>query len=36
MRLDAIAHYSERFSNAFWDGQLMLYGDGDLLINSIA
>ncbi|MET7986494.1 MULTISPECIES: M4 family metallopeptidase [unclassified Streptomyces] len=29
MRLDAFAHFGERFNNAFWDGQQMVFGDGD-------
>jgi Zn-dependent metalloprotease len=29
MRLDAIVHYGEGFDNAFWDGQRMVFGDGD-------
>lgn len=29
MRLDAIVHYGEDFNNAFWDGQRMVFGDGD-------
>ena len=29
MRLDAIVHYGEGFNNAFWDGQRMVFGDGD-------
>lgn len=35
MRLDAIVHYAEGFNNAFWDGQRMVFGDGDedLFIN---
>lgn len=35
MRLDAIVHYGEDFNNAFWDGQRMVFGDGDedLFVN---
>src|SRR5262245_4476106 len=29
MRMDAIVHYGEGFNNAFWDGQRMVFGDGD-------
>lgn len=29
MRLDSTVHYGRRFQNAFWDGQQMVYGDGD-------
>jgi Zn-dependent metalloprotease len=29
MRLDGIVHYGEGFNNAFWDGQRMVFGDGD-------
>ena len=29
MRLDAFVHYSTRYNNAMWDGQRMLFGDGD-------
>ncbi|MCC6615600.1 MAG: M4 family metallopeptidase [Anaerolineae bacterium] len=29
MRLDSTVHYGESFDNAFWDGQQMVYGDGD-------
>lgn len=29
MRLDAIVHYADHFNNAFWDGQRMVFGDGD-------
>ena len=28
-RLDAIVHYGEAFNNAFWNGQVMVFGDGD-------
>ena len=31
-RLDASVHYREKFDNAFWDGQQMVFGDGDGLI----
>jgi len=27
--LDAIVHYGDRYDNAFWDGQRMVFGDGD-------
>ena len=27
--LDAVVHYGERYDNAFWDGQRMVFGDGD-------
>jgi Zn-dependent metalloprotease len=29
MRLDAVVHYGDGFNNAFWDGQEMVFGDGD-------
>lgn len=29
MRLDATVHYAERYDNAFWNGQQMVFGDGD-------
>jgi Zn-dependent metalloprotease len=29
MRLDSTVHYQNRFNNAFWNGQQMVYGDGD-------
>jgi Zn-dependent metalloprotease len=29
MRLDSSVHYGEQYDNAFWDGQQMIYGDGD-------
>src|SRR5215813_11438928 len=29
LRLDAVVHYGEGFNNAFWNGQLMVFGDGD-------
>jgi len=29
MRLDAIVHYGDSFNNAFWNGQVMVFGDGD-------
>lgn len=29
MRLDAYVHYGENLENAYWDGQRMLFGDGD-------
>jgi Zn-dependent metalloprotease len=28
-RLDAIVHYGDGFNNAFWNGQVMVFGDGD-------
>jgi Zn-dependent metalloprotease len=27
--LDGIVHYGDRYDNAFWDGQRMVFGDGD-------
>ena len=32
MRLDSSVHYDTNFDNAFWDGQQMVYGDGDQTI----
>jgi Zn-dependent metalloprotease len=29
MRMDSTVHYRRNFSNAFWNGQQMVYGDGD-------
>jgi Zn-dependent metalloprotease len=29
MRLDSSVHYSRNYDNAFWNGQQMVYGDGD-------
>jgi Zn-dependent metalloprotease len=29
LRLDATVHYDRNYDNAFWDGQQMVYGDGD-------
>lgn len=29
MRLDSTVHYKRGYDNAFWDGQQMVYGDGD-------
>jgi Zn-dependent metalloprotease len=29
MRLDSTVHYGENYDNAFWNGQQMVYGDGD-------
>ena len=29
MPLDATVHYGERYNNAFWNGQQMVFGDGD-------
>ena len=31
-RLDASVHYRDSFDNAFWDGQQMVFGDGDGVI----
>lgn len=31
-RLDASVHYRSKFDNAFWDGQQMVFGDGDGVI----
>lgn len=31
-RLDASVHYRDKFDNAFWDGQQMVFGDGDGVI----
>ena len=31
-RLEASVHYREKFDNAFWDGQQMVFGDGDGVI----
>ncbi|HEX8406158.1 MAG TPA: M4 family metallopeptidase [Duganella sp.] len=28
-RLDSTVHYQKNFNNAFWNGQQMVYGDGD-------
>lgn len=28
-RLDSTVHYQKKFNNAFWNGQQMVYGDGD-------
>ncbi len=30
MPLDATAHFRQDFNNAFWDGERMAFGDGDL------
>ena len=27
--LDAVVHYGQNYDNAFWDGQRMVFGDGD-------
>ena len=27
--LDGVVHYGQEYSNAFWDGQRMVFGDGD-------
>ncbi|MCU1304628.1 MAG: peptidase thermolysin [Candidatus Sulfotelmatobacter sp.] len=32
MRLDSTVHYDQQYDNAFWDGQQMVYGDGDATI----
>jgi Zn-dependent metalloprotease len=32
LRLDASVHYRQQFDNAFWDGQQMVFGDGDSVI----
>ena len=29
MRLDSTVHYRQSYDNAFWDGEQMVYGDGD-------
>ena len=29
MRLDSSVHYSQNFDNALWNGNQMIYGDGD-------
>ena len=29
LRLDSTVHYGQQFQNAFWNGQQMVYGDGD-------
>lgn len=29
MRLDSSVHYDHKYDNAFWNGQQMIYGDGD-------
>ncbi|MFE5585264.1 M4 family metallopeptidase [Kitasatospora sp. NPDC056531] len=29
LRLDASVHYGQNYDNAFWDGQRMVFGDGD-------
>ena len=29
LRLDSTVHYQQNYDNAFWDGQQMVYGDGD-------
>ena len=29
LRLDSSVHYQKNYDNAFWDGQQMVYGDGD-------
>jgi Zn-dependent metalloprotease len=32
LRLDSTVHYDQQYDNAFWDGQQMVYGDGDQTI----
>jgi Zn-dependent metalloprotease len=32
MRLDSSVHFSNNYDNAFWNGQQMVYGDGDGVI----
>ncbi|MCB9851219.1 MAG: M4 family metallopeptidase [Phycisphaerales bacterium] len=32
MRLDGYVHFGMRFNNAFWNGQQMVFGDGDGLL----
>jgi Zn-dependent metalloprotease len=32
LRLDSTVHYDQDYDNAFWDGQQMVYGDGDQTI----
>lgn len=29
LRIDSSVHYQSKFNNAFWNGQQMVYGDGD-------
>ncbi|MGW1372843.1 M4 family metallopeptidase [Streptomyces sp. NPDC002446] len=29
LALDATVHYGEKYNNAFWDGERMVFGDGD-------
>jgi len=29
LRLDSTVHYQKQYNNAFWNGQQMVYGDGD-------
>jgi Zn-dependent metalloprotease len=29
LRLDSTVHYGDEYTNAFWNGQQMVYGDGD-------
>jgi len=31
-RLDSTVHYDQQYDNAFWEGQQMVYGDGDQTI----
>ncbi len=32
LQLDSTVHYDKNYDNAFWDGQQMVYGDGDGVI----
>lgn len=32
MQLDSTVHYGKKYDNAFWDGNQMVYGDGDGMI----
>ncbi|MEB3356653.1 MAG: M4 family metallopeptidase [Synechococcales bacterium] len=32
--IDQTVHYGDRFNNAFWNGEQMVYGDGDLRLFS--
>ncbi len=32
MRLNGYVHYDVNYNNAFWDGQVMVFGDGDELV----
>ena len=29
MKLDSTVHYGQEYNNAFWNGEQMVYGDGD-------